>query len=51
MRLSEEAAEDAWEVEALFDLAFGPGREALSSYRLRDGIAPVGRLCLVWVPF
>ncbi|PKP83837.1 MAG: GNAT family N-acetyltransferase [Alphaproteobacteria bacterium HGW-Alphaproteobacteria-2] len=45
--LSEETAEDAWEVEALFDLAFAPGREALSSYRLREGVAPVAPLCLV----
>ncbi|MEO1536565.1 MAG: N-acetyltransferase [Pseudomonadota bacterium] len=47
MELKPEAAEDWWEVEALYDLAFAPGREALSSYRLRDGIAPVSGLCLV----
>ena len=47
IRLSEEAAEDWWEVEALFDLCFAPGREALSSYRLREGVAPVAPLCLV----
>ncbi len=46
-RLEEERPEDGWEVEALFDLAFAPGREALSSYRLRDGVAPVAGLCLV----
>ncbi len=46
MRLARESAEDWWEIEALFDLAFAPGREALSSYRLRDGIAPVAELCL-----
>lgn len=34
-------------VEALYDQAFGPGRELLSSYRLRDGVAPVAGLCLV----
>ena len=34
-------------MEALFDLCFAPGREALSSYRLRDGIAPARGLCLV----
>ncbi len=45
--LEEERPEDGWEVEALFDLAFAPGREALSSYRLRDGVAPVAPLCLV----
>lgn len=42
-----ESRHDWWEVEALYDLCFAPGREALSSYRLRDGIAPVGALCLV----
>jgi predicted N-acetyltransferase YhbS len=34
-------------VEALYDLCFAPGREALSSYRLRDGIAAVPELCLL----
>jgi len=41
--------DDWWEVEALYDLCFAPGREALSSYRLRDGIPPVAELCrLAW---
>ncbi|MCR8726628.1 GNAT family N-acetyltransferase [Frigidibacter sp. ROC022] len=47
IHLAEETAEDWWEVEALYDLCFAPGREALSSYRLRDGVAPVAALCLV----
>ncbi len=47
MELRRETAEDWWEVEALFDLSFAPGREALSSYRLRDGVPPVAELCLV----
>jgi predicted N-acetyltransferase YhbS len=47
MDLATEAAEDWWEVEALYDLCFAPGRTALSSYRLRDDVAPVGPLCLV----
>lgn len=47
MHLREETAQDWWEVEALFDLSFAPGREALSSYRLRDGVDPVPELCLV----
>lgn len=46
MELGQERAEDWWEVEALYDLCFAPGREALSSYRLRDGVAPVAGLCL-----
>jgi predicted N-acetyltransferase YhbS len=36
-----ETPEDDWEVEALYDLCFAPGRTALSSYRLRDGVPPV----------
>lgn len=47
LRLTEESAQDWWEVEALYDLCFAPGREALSSYRLRDGVPPVPELCLV----
>ncbi len=45
--LTPETADDWWEVEALFDLCFAPGREALSSYRLREGVSPVADLCLV----
>jgi predicted N-acetyltransferase YhbS len=45
--LTEETPGDWWEVEGLYDLCFAPGREALSSYRLRDGVPPVRRLCLV----
>ena len=45
--LRQETPADAWEVEALYDLCFAPGREALSSYRLREGVAPVAALCLV----
>ena len=47
MQLRQETAEDWWEVEALYDLCFAPGREALSSYRLRDGGDPVAALNLV----
>lgn len=38
---------DLWEVEALYDLCFAPGREALSSYRLRDGVKQVPELSYV----
>lgn len=47
IKLTQEVNDDCWEVEALFDLCFAPGREALSSYRLRDGVNPVAALCLV----
>ena len=46
-RLEEETSADWWEVEALLDLCFAPGRTALSSYRLREGVDPVAPLCLV----
>lgn len=39
--ISPEQPEDRWEVEALYDLCFAPGRTALSSYRLRDDVPPV----------
>ena len=45
--LKPETPEDWWEVEALYDLCFAPGREALSSYRLRDDVPPVEGLSLV----
>ena len=45
--LREETENDWWEVEALYDLCFAPGREALSSYRLRNGVPKVAPLCLV----
>ncbi|ETW11103.1 N-acetyltransferase GCN5 [Roseivivax marinus] len=44
-RIAIETPEDAWEIEALYDLCFAPGRTALSSYRLRDGVDPVPDLC------
>ena len=46
IEISNERAEDAEEVEALYDLAFAPGRGGLSSYQLREGVAPIGELCL-----
>ncbi len=45
-KLEEEIEADWWEVEALYDLCFSPGRTALSSYRLRDGVPTVAALCL-----
>ena len=45
-RLEEETEDDWWEVEALYDLCFAPGRMALSSYRLREGVPTVAPLCL-----
>ena len=45
--LNREVEGDWWEVEALYDLCFAPGREALSSYRLRDGVMPISSLSYV----
>ncbi|MEP0962624.1 MAG: N-acetyltransferase [Roseobacter sp.] len=42
-----ETVPDGFEVEALYDLCFAPGREALSSYRLRENVAPVAELSQV----
>lgn len=44
--IAEETPDDHWEIEALLDNAFAPGRASLSSYRLREGVEPVGSLCL-----
>ncbi|MDT8343019.1 MAG: N-acetyltransferase [Thermohalobaculum sp.] len=46
-RLLRERDGDAWEVEALYDLCFAPGRGALSSYQLREGVEPVADLCTI----
>ena len=42
--MTPEVPDDHWEVEALYDTCFAPGREALSSDRLRDGVPPVAGL-------
>lgn len=34
-------------IEELLDAAFGPGRFAKSSYRLREGVSPIQSLCAV----
>ena len=46
-RLLQETPEDEYEVEYLLDLCFAPGRTALSSYRLREGVPKVPGLSLV----
>ncbi len=43
-QLNPETDADHWEIEALYDTCFAPGREALSSYRLRDGVPAVAGL-------
>lgn len=46
INLAPETTHDMWEVEDLYDLTFAPGRTALSSYRLRDDVAPLAGLCV-----
>lgn len=46
-RTTPEIPDDLDEVEYLYDLAFAPGRIALSSYRLRDGVEQIAELSLV----
>ncbi len=38
---------DSVAIEELLDLTFGAGRRNKTSYRFRDGIAPLGELCFV----
>lgn len=47
MDLTVETEADTFEVEALLDTCFAPGRTALSSYRLRDDVPRAADLCLV----
>ena len=47
LRLLPETPADRDEIEALYDLAFAPGRMALGSYRLRAGVAPIPALCRI----
>jgi len=46
-QIKPELPDDMWNVEALYDLCFGPGRKALPSYRLRDDVPPVQSLSRV----
>jgi predicted N-acetyltransferase YhbS len=40
-----ERPEEAAAIESLLDRAFGPGRLAKTSYRLREGVFPLAELC------
>ena len=46
-RVLPETPDDGFEVEMLFDLAFAPGRAALSSYQLRQNVPPVAELSTI----
>lgn len=45
--LTKETAGDAAEIEALMDLAFGPGRHSRNVVRFRDQRAPMPQFCFV----
>lgn len=47
MNIVLEAPEHAAAIETLLDSAFGLDRHRKTSYRLRDGVAPITDLCLV----
>ena len=47
IEIFEELPQDAIEVEELLDLTFGPGRAALGSYRYRNKVNPISKLCLI----
>jgi predicted N-acetyltransferase YhbS len=44
MNIRPERPEDADDIEALLNLAFGPDRNAKTVYRLREGVAPIAEL-------
>lgn len=46
-RLMQETPSDGPELDWLLDLAFAPGRGALSSYQLRQGVDPIADLSLI----
>ncbi|MHA1528969.1 MAG: GNAT family N-acetyltransferase [Alphaproteobacteria bacterium] len=46
-RVLPETPDDSFEVEMLLDLAFAPGRTALSSYQLREGVAEIAELSTI----
>lgn len=46
-RITPEIPDDLDEVEYLYDLAFAPGRTALSSYRLRNSADRIAELSLI----
>jgi len=46
-RVLPETPDDSFEVEMLLDLAFAPGRTALSSYQLREGVAGIAELSTI----
>ncbi len=46
-RVLPETPTDSFEVEMLYDLAFAPGRTALSSYQLREGVDPIAELSTI----
>ena len=46
-RVLPETPDDSFEIEMLLDLTFAPGRTALTSYQLRDGVPPIVELSII----
>lgn len=47
VEIVQERPEDAPEIEALLNRAFGPDRLTKTAYRLREGVSPIPELCIV----
>ena len=45
LKLELEKPEDFSGVEDLYDICFSPSRKVLSSYRLRENVKPIDKLC------
>lgn len=47
IKILQEAESDIDDIDVLLDLTFGSGRNALSSYRYREGVSSILELCYV----
>jgi predicted N-acetyltransferase YhbS len=47
MQITPETPDDAQDIEALLDVAFGTERSGKTVYRLREDVAPIPELCTV----
>ena len=47
IKIFQEVESDIDEIEVLLDLTFGAGRNALHSYRYRDGVNSIPELCFI----
>ena len=47
IQILQERPDDHRLIEPLLDLTFGPERQRRTTYRLREGVAPLAELCLI----